>query len=84
MVERAGRWSGIGCDSEPLNGLPGDIGNELKVFVEMQDGEPGRFSGCSDEEVRYRRGTMLAKLGKCELDCDRTVLDLQGEVLDGH
>ena len=27
---------------------------------------------------------MLAKLGKCELDCDRTVLDLQGEVLDGH
>ena len=74
--------SGVGRES--LDWLTGDLGDDLKVFVEMQNGEPDDFGGRSDEDIRDRGSAVLTDVGKCELDRDGAVLDPRREVLHGH
>jgi hypothetical protein len=38
---------------QAFHGLTGDLGDEIEVFIEVQHGESGKFSCCSDDEVRY-------------------------------
>lgn len=44
---------------EPGNRLAGDLCDHLEVLVQVQDGEPGELGGGSDEEIGYRRSTVL-------------------------
>ena len=38
-------------EGEALDGLAGHLGNELKVLVDVQDGQAGEFSGGCDEQA---------------------------------
>ena len=46
------RRLGVSTELKPLGGLAGDAGDDLEVFVEVQDGEPGELCGGGDDEVR--------------------------------
>jgi len=43
--------SGSG-DAEALGGLPGNLGDELEVLVQVQHGQTGQFRGRGDNQVR--------------------------------
>ena len=51
-------------DGEPFGGLAGDTGDEVEVLVEVEHGKSGEFRGCGDDEVRDRRGAVLAAVGE--------------------
>jgi len=70
--------------SDPLNGLTGDIGDELEVLVVMQDGELCQFGSGGDEQVWDGRRPVLAAFGERDLDFHGAVFDRRGEVLDRH
>jgi hypothetical protein len=38
---------------QPLDGLAGDLGYEIKVLIEMQNREPSEFRGRRDDQVRH-------------------------------
>jgi hypothetical protein len=41
------------CIFQALDGLAGDPGYDVEVFVEVQNCEPGEFRGRGDDQVRY-------------------------------
>src|SRR5579863_2874476 len=45
---------------QAFRGLAGDLGDEVEVLVQVQYGQPGEFSSRGDDQIRYRRSTMLA------------------------
>jgi hypothetical protein len=49
--------------AEALEGLAGDIGDDVKVLVQVQHCQPGQLGGGRDDQVRDRRSTMLAMVG---------------------
>jgi hypothetical protein len=61
-----------------LDGLAGDIGDDLEVFPGVQDGQPGQFSRGGDDQVWYRGGTVLAAVGEQGQDFGRAVLNGRG------
>jgi hypothetical protein len=70
-------------DAQALDRLARDAGNQVEVLVQMQHGEPGQRGRGGDDQVRYRRGAVLAAIGEDSLDFDRPVLDQLGQVLHG-
>lgn len=50
----------------------------------MEDGETCEFRCCCDQQVRYRGRSVYPAFGESELQIDRAVFDLRGQVLNGH
>ncbi len=73
-------WSQV----ESFKGLVGDLGDDLEVFVEMENGEPGQFGGSGDEDVGDRGRTVPATIGEQREHLNGTVLDGRGQVFDWH
>jgi hypothetical protein len=44
--------------AEALGGLPGDLGDEPEILVQVQHGQPGQFRCCGDDQVRDGRSTV--------------------------
>lgn len=38
---------------QAFHGLTGDLGDEVEVLIDVQDGQPGEFSGRGDDQIRY-------------------------------
>ena len=81
------KTGGAGCGSgcgEAFHWLACDLGDDVEVLVEVQDGESGELCGGGDDQVRDRGGTVLAAVGQQGQDLDRTVLDRRGQVFHWH
>lgn len=76
-----GRMSSRG---QALDGLPGDVGDDLEVLVEVQHGKPGEFSDGGDDQVGQGRCAVLAPVSEQGEHLDGPVLDRRGQVFDGH
>jgi hypothetical protein len=66
----------IGLTSEELSGfqslrrLRRDLGDQLEVLVQVQDGEAGQLGGGGDDQVRNGRRTMSALIRPPQLNLD--------------
>src|ERR1039458_4980500 len=69
------RWRWPGCavveglpplsgDRQALHGLPGDLGDQVEVLVEMQDGQAAELRRRADDQVGYGGGPMLAPVDR--------------------
>src|SRR5690606_12076584 len=61
--EPGARRAGSG-QAQPFDGLAGQVGDELEVLVEVQDGETGELRRRRDEQVGHGRCPVLAPLGQ--------------------
>jgi hypothetical protein len=69
---------------QPFDCLPGDSRDQLKVLVEVQDGELRAFGCRRDQQVRDRRRAVVSLPGQCAQDFDGAFLGRGRQVLDGH
>jgi hypothetical protein len=58
------------ADVQALDGLAGDVGDDLEVFVQVPDGQPRELGGCRDDEIRDRGRAVLATVGQQGQDLD--------------
>lgn len=71
-------------DSQSLCGLPGDVGDEVEILVQVQDRVPGAFGHSGDQQVGYAGGSVLTVIGELHLDLDGALLHCRSEVFDRH
>ena len=71
-----------GSDVEALHGLAGDRGDEVEVFVDVEDGEAVELRGSGDEKVWDRWCPVLSLVGEKGLDLDGAILDGGSKVFD--
>jgi hypothetical protein len=50
--------------NDPIEGLAGDVGDELEVLVDVEDGQIGQLRGRRDDEVGHRGRAVLATVGE--------------------
>ena len=62
--------------------MAGDVGDEVEVLVEVEDGEVVQLRGCGDDEVGDGGCPVLASVGEEHLDRHGAVYDGGSEVLD--
>ena len=60
---------------QALDGLAGDLSDEVEVLIEVQYRQSGQFGSCGDDQIRYRRSTMLAPISEQRQEFHRPVLD---------
>ncbi len=58
---------------DPLRGLAGDVCNEVKVMVVVEDDKPGGFCSSRDEQVGDLHPTLLTPGRQGILDFNRTI-----------
>ena len=64
----------VSGEPQSLQGLIRQLGDELEVFVEMENGELCELPGRGDEEVRDRWGAVSAAIGQGDLKRHRSIL----------
>ena len=64
--------------------LSGQLADDFEILVNAQHREPNKLCGRRDEQIRYRRRSVLTNIGKEHLDFQSTVFDGGREVLDRH
>src|SRR5437660_3081189 len=69
-------------EGEALDGLASHLGNERKVFIDVQYGQAGELRGGCDEQIRYRCRPVMASLGEHHLDRNGPIFNRGGLVLD--
>ena len=69
---------------EAFQGLPGHLGDDFEVLVDVEDDQPVGLSRRGEEQVGKGHCLVLAVFGEEQLYFHRTVFRGEGEVLDGH
>jgi hypothetical protein len=64
--------AGVGQSDGGLSGYRGD---GVEVFIDVQDGQTGKFGGGRDDEVGDRGAAVLATVSEEQLDFQRAVLN---------
>ena len=64
--------AGVGQSGSELSGYRGD---GVEVFIDVQDGQTGKFGGGRNDEVGDRGAAMLATVSEEHLDFQRAVLN---------
>lgn len=71
-------------ESQAFDGLAGDIGDELIILVEMEDGELRELSDGSVQPMGDRGSPVLAPVSQGGFNGQCSILDRGRQVLDRH
>ena len=69
---------------QALDWLPRDVGDDLEVLIEVQDGKPGEFRDSGDDQVGQGGRAVLAPVSEQRENLDSPVFDDRSQVLHGH
>ena len=69
-----------GSGGEAFDRLAGDLGDELEVLVEVEDGEVAELGGGCDEQVGNGGGSVLPAIGEARREAASADLSMSQQV----